>query len=133
MASIKWETAEHMMNIVAFTVAQSMAKTGTKLDTEAVADFARGIFQDYCDTVGITDVEEPEESENDFGEEEWNEDEEGGYFNSDEEEEEEDDDDDCPFTLTPKGEFVARAIEAGISFEDACNMANIVFGDNEGE
>ena len=145
MASIKWETADHMMNIVAFTVAQSMAKTGAKLDSEAIADFARGIFKDYCDTVGITDVEEPEdenEDENKYcdsaadcffcnsDEEEWDEDEEDGYFNSDNDEE---NDDGHSYVLTAKGEFITRYMEAGYSFEEACAIADLLFGKGEGE
>ena len=129
MKSIKWETAEHMMSIVAFTVAQSMAKTGAEPDLDGIADFARGVFQDYCDTVGITDVEEPEESENDFGDEDLDEYEEDDYFDS----EDEDEEDDCQYSLTPKGEFVFKALEAGIAFEDACSIANFLFDNGEGE
>ena len=142
MTSIKWETADHMMNIVAFTVAKSMAKIGAKLDSEAIADFARSIFKDYCDTVGITDVEEPEdENENKYcdsaadcffcnsDDEEWNEDEENGYFNSDNDEEK--NDNDHPYVLTPKGKFVIQYMEAGYPFEEALKVADILFGEGE--
>lgn len=65
------------------------------------------------------------------------------YFcNSDEDEDDkewdwgEDDDneeDDCMYSLTPKGEFVARALELGVSFEGACELASLLFDDNKGE
>ena len=44
-----------------------------------------------------------------------------------------DTDDNVIYSLTPKGEFVARALDVGISFEDACERADILFDDNEGE
>jgi len=49
------------------------------------------------------------------------------------EEEEEEEEDTCQYTLTPMGEFVARALDAGIAFEDAVNLAKIVFDNDEGE
>jgi hypothetical protein len=66
----------------------------------------------------------------DFDDEDWDEDEEDDYFDSDDEDVEEDD---CPYTLTPKGEFIVHALEAGVSFENACELADILFDDNEGE
>ena len=65
--------------------------------------------------------------------EDWDEDEEDGYFNSDDDDEGEDEEDTRLYTLTPKGEFVVRALEAGIDFENACAIANILFRENEGE
>ena len=63
---IKWETAENMMNIVAFTACQSFIENNAEIDLEAIQDFARSTFEDYCKVMGITDVEEPEEEEEDF-------------------------------------------------------------------
>lgn len=56
--------------------------------------------------------------------------------NEDEDEDDEDDDeeeDTCQYSLTPKGQFVLKALEAGIAFEDACNLADFLFDNNEGE
>jgi len=60
------------------------------------------------------------------------------YFcNSEDEEDEEEEDeeeDTCQYTLTPKGEFVVRALDTGMfSFEEACDIANVLFDDSEGE
>ena len=83
-------------------------------------------------SVSIASEPEVEDDDNDDpDDEEWDEDEEGGYFNSDDEDE--DEEDNCLYSLTPKGEFVARALEAGIAFEDACNIANFLFDDGEGK
>lgn len=83
-------------------------------------------------SVSIASEPEVEDDDNDDpDDEEWDEDEEGGYFNSDNEDE--DEEDNCLYSLTPKGEFVARALEAGIAFEDACNIANFLFDDGEGK
>ena len=52
------------------------------------------------------------------------------YFcNSDEDE----NDDDCEYALTPKGEFIAQLLEDGVPFESACELANFLFDDDEGE
>lgn len=64
---IKWETAENMMNIVAFTACQSFIENGKEIDLEAIQDFARSTFEKYCKAMGITEVEEPEDfDEDDF-------------------------------------------------------------------
>jgi hypothetical protein len=65
---IKWETAENMMNIVAFTACQSFIDNDEELDLEAIQQFARDTFEEYCEAMGITEVEEPEE-EDDWGDE----------------------------------------------------------------
>lgn len=61
-------------------------------------------------------------------EEEFDEDEEDGYFNSDDEEE---DDDTTTYSLTPKGEFVLRYIEAGHTVKEAYEIADLLFGKGE--
>ena len=57
------------------------------------------------------------------------------FCNSDDEDEDEDeeeeDDDDAVYSLTAKGEFVLRYMEAGHTFEEACEIANILFGKGE--
>jgi hypothetical protein len=55
------------------------------------------------------------------------------YWSDNDEEEEDEEEDTCQYTLTPVGEFVARALAAGIAFEDAVNLAKIVFDNDEGE
>lgn len=47
--------------------------------------------------------------------------------NNDDEEEE----DTTNYSLTPKGEFVLRYLEAGHSFEEAYEVANLLFGKDE--
>lgn len=84
-------------------------------------------------SVSIASEPEVEDDDADSDDEEWDEDEEGGYFNSDDEDEDEDEEDECLYSLTPKGEFVLKALEAGIAFEDACNIANFLFDNGEGE
>lgn len=49
----------------------------------------------------------------------------------DEEDDDEDDDDSTTYSLTVKGEFVLRYMEAGYPFEEACEVADILFGDGE--
>jgi hypothetical protein len=52
------------------------------------------------------------------------------YFcNSDDEAD--DDDDNIVYSLTAKGEFVLRYMEAGHTFDEACKVADILFGEGE--
>ena len=79
-------------------------------------------------SVSIAGEPEVEDYDIDFDDEEWNEDEEGGYFNSDYEDE--DEDDSCQYSITCKGDFIARALETGnFSFEEACSIADVLFGE----
>lgn len=75
---IKWETAENMMNIVAFVACQSYAEHETELDLDAVQNFARSTFEDYCRVMGITEVEDPEDEDEDEDFDDDEEDEEDG-------------------------------------------------------
>ena len=50
-----------------------------------------------------------------------------------EEEEEEDDDDDAVYSLTAKRKFIRQYVDNGYTFEEACLVANILFGKMEGE
>ena len=55
-------------------------------------------------------------------------------FDDDEDEdedEEEDDDDNVVYSLTVKGEFVLRCMKEGYTFEEACEIADLLFGDGE--
>ena len=49
----------------------------------------------------------------------------------DEEDEDEDENDSTTYSLTVKGEFVLRYMEAGNSFEEACEIADLLFGNGE--
>lgn len=63
--------------------------------------------------------------------------EEDDFDNSDDEDcddfDDDDDDGTCQYSLTAKGEFVLRYVEAGHSFEEACEVADILFGNEEDE
>ena len=63
--TIKWETAENMMNIVAFSACKACAVRKENIDIEAIQQYARKIFEEYCEAMDITDVEEPEVEEED--------------------------------------------------------------------
>ena len=83
--------------------------------------------------ISISIASEPEvEDDDDSDDEEWDEDEEDGYFDSDDDDEE-DDGDTTAYSLTAKGEFVVRYMEAGHSFKEACAIADLLFGEGEGE
>lgn len=71
-----------------------------------------------------------------FEDEDYDEDEDDFDFDDyeDEDDEEEDDEDNsCQYSLTVKGEFVLRYMEAGNSFEEACEIADLLFGEGDGE
>ena len=58
MSTIKWETADHMMNVLAFSVLTSAADTNTPIGVDEAIKFAQEMFERYCNTFGITNVEE---------------------------------------------------------------------------
>lgn len=60
-----------------------------------------------------------------------NSDEEEQDEDEDNDEEDEDDDDTATYSLTAKGEFVLRYMQYGHSFEEACGIADILFGEGE--
>ena len=131
---IKWETAENMMNIVAFTACQSFIENDEEIDLEAIQDFARSTFKDYCDAMGITEVEEPEDEDEDEDEDDFDFD---FDFDEDEDEDEEnenedEDEDTTVYSLTPKGYFVLALLDSGVAWETACEIADAVF-ENEDE
>lgn len=88
MTTIKWETAENMMNIVAFVAMETCIERGEQINIETIQEFARNMFQEYCDAVGITEVEDPEE--------ENSEDFEDAEDDSDSNDEDEDEDEELP-------------------------------------
>ena len=56
--SISMDTANRLMDIVAFTAIQSAAEFGEEVDVEAIEEFARDMFTRYCEAEGITEVED---------------------------------------------------------------------------
>ncbi len=93
-----------------------------------------GVLEEYSSAVdaameamglGVSIVPDDEE-EDDTDEEEsdslWGED-----------EDENEDEDTEVYSLTEKGKFVLRFMEAGHSFEEACEIADALFGEDEGE
>lgn len=68
---------------------------------------------------------EDEDEDEDFDEEDFD------FDDDEDEDEEEDDDDNVVYSLTVKGEFVLRCMEAGNTFEEACEIADLLFGEGE--
>lgn len=68
---------------------------------------------------------EDEDEGEDFDEEDFD------FDDGEDEDEEEDDDDNVVYSLTVKGEFVLRCMEEGYTFEEACEIADLLFGDGE--
>lgn len=56
--TISMDTAERLMNIVAFAAVQSAIELGEEFDLEAIEEFARDMFVRYCEAEGITEVED---------------------------------------------------------------------------
>ena len=128
MATIKWETAKHMMNIVAFTCIRAAQEQGKEPDIEGIEAFTRMTFRRYCEVEGITEVEEEKEEEVEEEEEEENKycDSAADCFfcNSDDEEQDEDEDDDEEdeeekYAITLKGQLVRGLMQTGMSLEEA--------------
>jgi hypothetical protein len=69
---------------------------------------------------------EDEDEDEDFNEEDFDFD-----FDEEDDDEEDDDEDNVVYSLTVKGEFVLRYMEAGYPFEEACEVADILFGKGE--
>lgn len=61
MSSIKWETADEMMNILCFAIITTAIEENEPITIDEAVTFAQSMFQKYCDTFGITEVEDPEE------------------------------------------------------------------------
>ena len=55
------------------------------------------------------------------------------YDDDDDDDDDEDDGDTTMYSLTAKGEFVMRYMEAGHPFEEACQVADLLFGNGEDE
>lgn len=71
MSSIKCETADEMMNVLCFAIITTAIEENEPITIDEAVTFAQSMFQKYCDTFGITEVEDPEE---DTGEEDTDED-----------------------------------------------------------
>lgn len=52
-------------------------------------------------------------------------------FDENDEDEEENEGKNVAYSLTVKGEFVLRCMKAGYTFENACAIADVLFGDGE--
>ena len=55
---ISMDTANRLMDIVAFTAVQSALEFGEEVDVEAIEEFARDMFTRYCEAEGLTEVED---------------------------------------------------------------------------
>lgn len=69
---------------------------------------------------------EEEDEDEDFDEEDF-----AFDFDDEDDDEEDEDEDNVVYSLTVKGEFVLRYMEAGYPFEEACEVADILFGEGE--
>ena len=81
----------------------------------------------YCDAAAdcyFCNSEDEDEEVDDFGVP-------MDYWSEFDEDNDEDEDDTCQYSLTPKGEFVLRYIEAGHTFEEAYEIADLLFGKGE--
>ena len=129
-------------------VVEAMKKVALENGWKAEELDENGVIEEYCkvlDTalnamsIEVCIADKPEvENENKYcdsaadnyfcnsDEEEQDEDEDNG-----EEDDKEDDDDTIAYSLTAKGEFVLRYMQYGHSFEEACNIADILFGEGE--
>lgn len=61
MSSIKWETADEMMNVLCFAAITAAIEENEPITIDEAVTFAKSTFKKYCDTFGITEVEDPEE------------------------------------------------------------------------
>ena len=114
---IKWETAENMMSIVAFTACQSFIENNVEIDLEAIQNFARSTFEDYCKVMGITEVEEPEEEDEDFDDDDFEDD----FDDFDDDDFDDDDDEEDDEDGEAEMESIIYPIDGhrGISEDDA--------------
>ena len=95
-------------------------------ESDVLAEYGAAIDA-AMNAIGLTieinpNEEDEEDDEDDFNFEEDN-------FEDDEDGE--DDSDDCQYTLTVKGDFVLRYIKAGHTFEEAYEIADLLFGNGE--
>lgn len=117
-------------------VIEAMKETAIKNGWDAEELSNGGIVEEYSRAVdaalgamGITiniDVNpscKDEDEDEDFDEDDFD-------FDFDDNEED-DDDDNCMYSLTVKGDFVVRYMEAGHTFEEACKIADLLFGSGE--
>lgn len=125
MATIKWETAKHMMNIVAFTCVYAAQEQGKEPDVEGIEEFTRKMFRQYCEVENITTVEEEAEEEEETEDENKYCDSAADLFfcNSDDEEQNEDEEEKHAITL--KEQLVLGLMQTGMSLEEANARADM--------
>ena len=125
MATINWETAKHMMNIVAFTCVRAAQDMGKEPDIKGIEEFTRRTFRQYCEVEGITEVEEEEEKETE-DENKYCDSAADCYFcNSDDEKQNEDEEE--KYAITLKGQLVLGLMQTGMSLEEANARVNMFF------
>ena len=67
--------------------------------------------------------DEDEDEDEDFDEDDFD------FDDDEDEDEEENDDDNVVYFLTVKGDFIRRYMEAGYPFEETCEVAGLLFGE----
>ena len=83
--------------------------------------------------IDITIDNNPSFEDEDYDEDEDEDDFDFDDYEDEDDEEEADEDNSCQYSLTVKGEFVLRYMEAGYPFEEACEVADLLFGEGDGE
>lgn len=84
---------------------------------------AMGIHISIDATPSYEDEGEDEDEDEGFDEDDFD------FDDDEDEDEEEDDDNNAVYFLTVKGDFIRRYMEAGYSFEEACEVAGLLFGE----
>lgn len=102
--------------------AEELDECGVIKEYSRVVDAALTAMGIEVSIDGTPSEEEDEDEEEDFDEDD---------FDDEDEDEEEDDDDNTVYSLTAKGEFVLRYMNAGHTFEEACKIADLLFGAGE--
>lgn len=126
MATIKWETAKHMMNIVAFTCVCAAQDQGKEPDVKGIEEFTRKMFRRYCQIEGISEVEEEEEEAEEENENENKYCDSAAdlfFCNSDDEEQNENEEEKHAITL--KEQLVLGLMQTGMSLEEANARADM--------
>lgn len=126
-------------------VAEAMRDTAIENGWDAEELDECGVIEEYARVVDaaltamgidITIDKNPSVEDEDYDEDEDDFDFDFDDYEDEEDEDDDDDDDDddnVVYSLTAKGEFVLRYMEAGNSFEEACEIADLLFGEGDGE
>lgn len=94
---------------------------------------ALGISVNIAKTPEVKDDDDEDDEDDDFDLDDLDDYDENDDDDEDDDEDDDDDEDTCQYALTVKGAFILKALEAGIAFEDAYNIANFLFDNGEGE